>query len=198
VKKIILMVLVIIPVSAFVGYTMAINGTFPGGREKTEAAQSGGKGKVVEESKRKESGNSDTNKGNTESTTNTEESKNQVTTQQTSGKTTTIKLFFLNKGKTALIEETHEVIVEGGAIMRTSINALIDGPEDNNLERVIPAGTKILSIKREGDVGIIDFSGEFSFENDSLKMLAYNAVEKTLTQISSIKSVKIFVEGSEN
>jgi spore germination protein GerM len=79
--------------------------------------------------------------------------------------------------------------------MRASVNALIDGPASENFERAFPEETRIIGIRREGELGIVVFSKEFRFENENLEMLAISTVEKTLLQINSIKKVKITVEG---
>ncbi len=184
-RKILIMIMIILPVSAVIGYILAVNDLFPGNEKKTEVTEPQDTSDSATET-------SESTKAS-ESTAKQETTKN--TTQQGNIKMISVKLFFLNSNKNGIVEEIREIRVENGAIMRASVNALIDGPASENFERAFPEETRIIGIRREGELGIVVFSKEFRFENENLEMLAISTVEKTLLQINSIKKVKITVEG---
>ena len=69
------------------------------------------------------------------------------------------------------------------------INYLIKGPQNNNLQKLIP----------EKNCAIINFSNEilnYKDENEKLKII--NSIVNTLTNLKEINSIKILVNGSEN
>ena len=87
------------------------------------------------------------------------------------------------------------------------INYLIKGPQNNNLQKLIPDGTRLNEIKIEKNCAIINFSNEilnYKDENEKLKII--NSISfsylylliVTLTNLKEINSIKILVNGSEN
>jgi len=77
------------------------------------------------------------------------------------------------------------------------INLLLEGPKNEKLEKIIPEGTKVNRVERQGDKLIIDFSKEFNKinemkEND--KKLVIQSIEKTVTQLTEINEVEILVD----
>ena len=79
------------------------------------------------------------------------------------------------------------------------INYLIKGPQNNNLQKLIPDGTRLNEIKIEKNCAIINFSNEilnYKDENEKLKII--NSIVNTLTNLKEINSIKILVNGSEN
>ena len=79
------------------------------------------------------------------------------------------------------------------------INYLIKGPQNNNLQKLIPDGTRLNEIKIEKNCAIINFSNEilnYKDENEKLKII--NSIVNTLTNLKEISSIKILVNGSEN
>jgi len=75
------------------------------------------------------------------------------------------------------------------------INYLIKGPQNNNLQKLIPDGTRLNEIKIEKNCAIINFSNDKD-ENEKLKII--NSIVNTLTNLKEINSIKILVNGSEN
>lgn len=79
------------------------------------------------------------------------------------------------------------------------INYLIKGPQNNNLQKLIPDGTRLNETKIEKNCAIINFSNEilnYKDENEKLKII--NSIVNTLTNLKEINSIKILVNGSEN
>ena len=81
------------------------------------------------------------------------------------------------------------------------LNMLIQGPKNENLQKVIPEGTKINKIEKEGEILIIDFSQEF-IENhiggEIEEKLTIEAIVKTVTELTEINGIKIKINGEEN
>ena len=81
------------------------------------------------------------------------------------------------------------------------LNMLIQGPKNENLQKVIPEGTKINKIEKKGEILIIDFSQEF-IENhiggEIEEKLTIEAIVKTVTELTEINGIKIKINGEEN
>jgi len=111
---------------------------------------------------------------------------------------TMITLYFQNKGNKGLQKESR--LIDSKDLLlepyEELINMLIDGPESDFLERVIPEGTKLLSVELMGSCLNINFSKEFiqNMEVDNKDNCVYSIVN-TLTELNEINSVKILIEG---
>ena len=89
-----------------------------------------------------------------------------------------------------LTENPYKILVE----------MLMEGAENENLETIIPLGTKINDIYIKGDIVYIDFTKEF-IENhigglDNENITIYSIVN-TLTELNEVNFVKILIEGEE-
>lgn len=115
-------------------------------------------------------------------------------------KKNTIKLYFANTEKTELKSE--ERVYDGNIgtnkkFLESLINELLRGPADSPLVRVIPDGTKLLSLDESNGVVTLDFSAEYNTLAPSDELLARHSVAKTLFEIDGINKIKIFVNGVE-
>ena len=83
---------------------------------------------------------------------------------------------------------------------RTLINLLLEGPKNDKLQAIIPEGTKIKSITKEGNTAVVNFNSEFTngirLGKEQEEKIVYTIVN-TLTELTEIDSVKILVEGQE-
>lgn len=81
------------------------------------------------------------------------------------------------------------------------ITLLLEGPKNENLERVIPENTKVNKIEKEGEILIIDFSQEFiekEIKDKNEEKLIIKSLVKTLTELTEINGIKIKINGEEN
>lgn len=81
------------------------------------------------------------------------------------------------------------------------ITLLLEGPKNENLERVIPENTKVNKIEKEGEILIIDFSQEFiekEIKDENEEKLIIKSLVKTLTELTEINGIKIKINGEEN
>ncbi|MGE5472778.1 MAG: GerMN domain-containing protein [Ignavibacteriales bacterium] len=111
-----------------------------------------------------------------------------------------ILLYFGDSESAMLKEEKRKVrlkeVLEDSP--KTIINELIKGPATSNLFSAIPAGTKLLSVKKEGDTVIVDFSKEFRDNHNggsAGEALTIFAVVNSLTEIKDIEKVQFMIEG---
>ena len=81
------------------------------------------------------------------------------------------------------------------------IELLIQGPNNAELSKTIPEGTKVNKIELKGDILYIDFSKEFIDNHeggeDKEKATIYSIVN-TMTNLTEVNSVKILIDGEEN
>ena len=89
-----------------------------------------------------------------------------------------------------LMEEPYEEI----------LNMLLEGPKNSNLQKIIPDGTNVKKVERKGDNLIIYFSEEFNEIKDKTeeeKNLIITSIEKTVTQLTEINSIEIYVDNEK-
>lgn len=88
--------------------------------------------------------------------------------------------------------------------LSTAIKLLLKGPDaslaaEKNCQSLIPAGTKLLSIKIQSGVAYLDFSEDF--EINPFGVEGYNAqlmqIVYTATSFSTVKSVQFLIEGEK-
>lgn len=123
--------------------------------------------------------------------------------------TMSVKLFFPNKifnpesFDCSLVYSVDRIIPYTQAVATATLNELIKGPtaeeEKNGYFGVIPDGTKINSIKIENGILSVDFSKEVQSGGGSCSMASRtSSLSKTISQFSTVKSIKISVEGNSN
>ena len=81
------------------------------------------------------------------------------------------------------------------------INLLIEGPKNDKNEKIIPENTKINKTYLEEDCVVLDLSSEFlnyEKEKENQKVTMINSIVNTLTELTEVNRVKIFIDGNEN
>ena len=77
------------------------------------------------------------------------------------------------------------------------VTELLNGPQDETLKGVVPAGTLLLSLELEGSRAKGDLSSSYRILSGVSLTLADYAITLTLTQLPEISSVSITVRGEE-
>lgn len=116
---------------------------------------------------------------------------------------TMISLYFINKTTRkvepeARLIDVKELITDPYTRI---INMLIDGPKNDNHEKAIPEGTKLLGASMEGDILKLNFSTEFVDNHKGGKEEERNTIESivnTVTELTEVNAVKILINGEEN
>lgn len=115
---------------------------------------------------------------------------------------TMVTLFFENSENKELQKETRlidskELLLDPYSEL---LNMLIEGPESDSLQKVIPEGTKVLNVELIGNCLNINFSAEFvenaSQDENDKKNCVYSIVN-TMTELNEVNSVKILINGEE-
>ena len=113
---------------------------------------------------------------------------------------TIISLYFVNKKTKEVAPEARMIDVKDliNEPYNVLINFLIEGPKNENFEKTIPEGTKLLGATLEGDTLNLNFSREFL--NREGKEAEEKTIESinTLTELTEVNSIKILIEGEEN
>lgn len=116
---------------------------------------------------------------------------------------TIVTLYYQNK-------DTKELMPEGRMIDSKTLltdpygvlmGLLIEGPKGENLQSVIPQGTKVVKTELKGDMVYVDLSKEFiSNHGGGLEeeKTTIKAIVNTLTELNEVNSVKILIDGKED
>ncbi len=105
-----------------------------------------------------------------------------------------IKLYFAGENGQEIREEVRAVKTEG-SLLETAIRALLEGPRETGLTRVIPEDTELLGIKMTGTVAEINLSAPFDTGEDENRLLARYTVIYTACAVPDVQKVKLLVEG---
>ncbi|MFA0734791.1 MAG: hypothetical protein OGMRLDGQ_001291 [Candidatus Fervidibacter sp.] len=75
----------------------------------------------------------------------------------------------------------------------------LKSPDSPDLSPAVPAGAKLLSVRREGDILVLDVSNEFTlpefWQGSDVAHLRLQALVHTLTSLPQIRAVRILVNG---
>lgn len=116
---------------------------------------------------------------------------------------TIVSLYFYNN-------ETKELVSEGRLIdakdllenpYQKLMELLIEGPENQNLSRTIPDGTKINKAEIKGDILYIDLSSEFIEKHEGgqeKESATIYSIVNTMTNLTEVNSVKILIDGKQD
>lgn len=116
---------------------------------------------------------------------------------------TIVSLYFYNSNTNSLVPEGRLIDVK--ELLEKPYNKLMElllqGPNNAELSKTIPEGTKINKIELKGDILYLDLSKEF-IENheggeDKEKATIYSIVN-TMTNLTEVNSIKILIDGEEN
>ena len=107
------------------------------------------------------------------------------------------------------IKESKEIMAEAIAIdartlstnpYKKLIELLLEGPKNENLERIIPEGTVIYDAGIEAGCVVINISKEvLNFgEDNNTKNNIITSIYQTLQELTEVNSIRFLVEGEEN
>ncbi|MBO5454222.1 MAG: GerMN domain-containing protein [Clostridia bacterium] len=112
-----------------------------------------------------------------------------------------ITLYFSESDYAALISETREVTISQNETTEMKImKELLKGPEKKNLQRTIPAETKILSVETKDGVCFVNLSQDFISKNSggiSAQTLSVYSIVNSLTELEMVDKVQFLIEGQK-
>lgn len=89
-------------------------------------------------------------------------------------------------------------LTESDSVAQVVLEALLSGPQDEGLERVLPADLKVLSVRQEGKVCYVDLSAAL-LQNvpaeEWKQRMVIDSLVNTLCSLESIEQVQLLVEG---
>ena len=113
-----------------------------------------------------------------------------------------ISLYFADESASELVEETRKITInEKEKIEMQVLKELLKGPENKDLNRTIPAETKILSVETKEQVCFVNLSQEFISRHTGGTMseqLTIYSIVNTLTSLEGIEKVQFLIEGQKN
>ena len=116
---------------------------------------------------------------------------------------TIVSLYFYNENMKRLVPEGRLIDVKElvNEPYRKLMDLLIEGPQNDNLSKTIPEGTRVNKAELKGDILYLDMSKEF-VENhkggEVQESATIYSIVNTMTNLTEINSVKILIEGEEN
>ncbi|MGN1298597.1 MAG: GerMN domain-containing protein [Candidatus Scatovivens sp.] len=118
-------------------------------------------------------------------------------------KMTTIILYFQNKETKELETEIRNISSKDLLLepYKNILQLLMEGPQNENLEKTIPEGVILNSVSIENYCLKIDFSRQFienCSEDEKIRKNIIESINNTLTQLNEVSSIKILIDGIEN
>lgn len=89
-------------------------------------------------------------------------------------------------------------LTESDSVAQVVLEALIAGPQDEGLERILPANLKVLSARQEGKVCYVDLSGVFTQQipqEEWQQQMVIDSLVNTLCSLENVEQVQLLVEG---
>lgn len=108
-----------------------------------------------------------------------------------------IDVYYRDDGDKILSSEQRAISAEENitALIRTSVEYMMEEPVSNGLAPVLPNGTKIIGVNFDHGVAKINFSNEYYGLDGFEKTVAEYAILMTLSNFWNVHSAEISVEG---
>lgn len=116
---------------------------------------------------------------------------------------TIVSLYFYNNDTKSLASEGRLIDVKEllENPYKRLMELLIEGPQNANLSKTIPDGTKVNKAEIKGDILYLDLSKEF-IENhaggEEAESATIYSIVNTMTNLTEVNAVKMLIDGEEN
>ena len=116
---------------------------------------------------------------------------------------TIVSLYFYNNDTKSLASEGRLIDVKEllDNPYKRLMELLIEGPQNANLSKTIPDGTKVNKAEIKGDILYLDLSKEF-IENhaggEEAESATIYSIVNTMTNLTEVNAVKMLIDGEEN
>lgn len=114
---------------------------------------------------------------------------------------TIVTLYFKDKSTGEMVKETK--LIDSKELLhnpyKKMIDLLIEGPQNSNLERIIPENTKVIETKIENGILSLNFSNEMidNLSNADQLNESIKSIVNTVTQLIEVNGVKILINSEE-
>ncbi len=113
--------------------------------------------------------------------------------------TARVTVYFGDKQAVWLVPEVREVpVTEDANLPLVALKELVRGPTSSDLVRVIPEGTRVLSVEVKDGVAYANFSRELQSKHwggSTGETFTVYAIVNTLTEFPEIEKVMLLIEG---
>ena len=116
---------------------------------------------------------------------------------------TIVSLYFYNNDTKSLASEGRLIDVKEllENPYKRLMESLTEGPQNTNLSKTIPDGTKVNKAEIKGDILYLDLSKEF-IENhaggEEAESATIYSIVNTMTNLTEVNAVKMLIDGEEN
>lgn len=113
---------------------------------------------------------------------------------------TELTLYYASADGKGLVKEVHEKYSSSNvSVEKLIIEELLVNPDSENAQCAIPAGTKLINISVLDGICVVNFDDNFLTQNFAIseEVVIYSIVN-SLTELSTIKTVQISVNGETN
>ena len=116
---------------------------------------------------------------------------------------TIVSLYFYNNDTKSLASEGRLIDVKEllENPYKRLMELLIEGPQNTNLSKTIPDGTKVNKAEIKGDILYLDLSKEF-IENhaggEEAESATIYSIVNAMTNLTEVNAVKILIDGEDN
>jgi len=110
-----------------------------------------------------------------------------------------VVVYFPTRDAMYLMPENRKIL-PGQDPMRSSIEILLSGPENQDVVAIVPQGTVLRSISVKEHIAYVDFNNAIIKNNpggSTTELLLVGAIVNTLTEFPDISGVRILVEGKQ-
>ena len=114
---------------------------------------------------------------------------------------TLVTLYFKNKETGEIANESR--LIDSKELLRNPyeflLNLLLEGPENNNYEKIIPEGTELISANLNNECVEVNFNKAFqdaNLEKTDIDKALYS-IYSTLSELTEVNSIKVLIEGNE-
>lgn len=111
-----------------------------------------------------------------------------------------VTLYFGDRQAMYLLPEEREVAKTDEPLEAVIINELIKGPQQSDLVRTIPEGTRLLSVSVEEGIAYVNFSKEFKSKHwggSAGESMTIYSVVNSLAKLPGIEKVQFLLEGKK-
>lgn len=110
---------------------------------------------------------------------------------------TIVSLYFIDKQTNQISKETR--LIDSKELLKNPyeklVNMLVEGPQGENLQKILPDNISILETNYENGCVTVNFNSEF--ENVENKNIIFEAIEKTLKELTEVVKVQFLIDGNE-
>ncbi len=122
-----------------------------------------------------------------------------ITSHQSDVGSVTMPVYFADRNATNVIPEARQMPGDREAMVTAVVEALLTGPADPNLMRVLPSGARLIGpVQVAAGTATVNLSEAMrDLQSSSESSLAIDALVLSLTEVPAVEQVQILIEGQK-